>query len=110
MHTASPSVVAAKLGERTPAGKLVTLHFPRRMCPWWFVEALLSVRIRMRTEQAVLRPCPNRGRRGDVESAQVLSRGLRAKSAPLVDLEREDADVLALVVEFGDRLAEGRQV
>src|SRR2546428_3167474 len=63
MHTAPPSVVAVKLRERTPAGKLVTLHFPRRMCSRWFVEALVSVRVRMRTEQAVSRPGPNRGRR-----------------------------------------------
>ena len=74
MHTASPSVVAMKLREHTPVGKLVTLHFPWRMCSWRFVQALVSVRIRMRSEQAVSRPCPNRVRRDAKSLGHLLLR------------------------------------
>src|SRR5215469_12454017 len=49
-----------KLLVHTPVGKLMTLHFPWRIFSRWFVQALASVRIRVRAEQAVSGPCPNR--------------------------------------------------
>jgi hypothetical protein len=100
MHTASPSVLAMKLRERTPAGQLVTLHFSRRMCSRWFVEALVSIRIRMRSEQAVSCPCPNRERR-DAKSLGHLLLGQEALAAQSViaTLER-----IVILDEINDHL------
>ena len=63
-----------KLLVHTPVGKLITLHFPWRIFSRWFVQALASVRIRVRTEQAVSSPCPNRIRRNAKSLGHLLLR------------------------------------
>ncbi len=63
-----------KLPENTPVNKLVTLHFPWRMFSRWFVQALASVRIGVRTEQAVSSPGPNRIRRDAQSLGHLLLR------------------------------------
>src|SRR5215472_7268435 len=74
IHTASSSVLAMKLLVHTPVGKLMTLHFPWRIFSQWLVQALASVRIRVRTEQAVSSPCPNRMRRDAKSLGHLLLR------------------------------------
>jgi hypothetical protein len=44
------------------------------MFSWWFVQALASVRVQMRIEQAVAGPCPNRSRRDAKSLGHLLLR------------------------------------
>ena len=91
-----------KLQERnTPGGELVTLHLPRRMCSGWFVQALLSVGIRMRTEQAVSRPGPDRGRR----DAKSLGHLLLRQASPVAQSLIAALERLVILDEINDHLA-----